>query len=106
MFKNLLKELRSINSVQKNLVLADAVVAPMTISVLEKHLAELQRRYPQTNSQELTYAEQEWARRADGKIQAIKAVRERTRLGLKEAKDLVEAWMQKNLGFTYHPRGY
>lgn len=40
-----------------------------------------------------------------GKIQAIKLYRERTKSGLKEAKDAVEAWMQKHLGSTsiYNP---
>lgn len=34
------------------------------------------------------------------KINAIKEMRSRTGLGLKEAKDAVEAWMLKNLGYS------
>jgi ribosomal protein L7/L12 len=56
----------------------------------------------------LTWAEVEKARDPDGKIPAIKMVRERLMkdgkpFGLKEAKDLVEGWMQKHLGFINHP---
>lgn len=56
----------------------------------------------------LTPEEAKLARTKDGKLAAIKAVR--TRLagdglpyGLKEAKDIVENWMQKHLGFMYWP---
>jgi ribosomal protein L7/L12 len=37
------------------------------------------------------------------KIPAIKKIRERTGLGLKEAKDMAERWMSINLGFTNWP---
>lgn len=46
---------------------------------------------------DLTPAEQEIARQGwHNRIPVIKAVRERTGLGLKEAKDFVEAWMSRN----------
>jgi hypothetical protein len=56
----------------------------------------------------LTEAEAEKARVPGGKIQAIKMVRERfikegKPHGLKEAKDAVDGWMEKHLGFIYHP---
>lgn len=57
----------------------------------------------------LTEAEAAKAREPAGKIPAIKLVRERfikygKSIGLKEAKDIVEAWMQKHLGFMYWPQ--
>jgi ribosomal protein L7/L12 len=55
------------------------------------------------NPNNLTKAEQLKARETYGKIPAIKMVRERTGVGLKEAKDAVENWMGKNLGYTHVP---
>jgi ribosomal protein L7/L12 len=51
----------------------------------------------------LTLEEEDFAKRRDGKIGAIKRVRERTGMGLKESKDHVEGWMQEKLGFTHWP---
>jgi ribosomal protein L7/L12 len=56
------------------------------------------------NPNKLTADERTLACQVDGKIPAIKLVRERCRCGLKEAKDAVDNWMKKNLGFTSHPR--
>lgn len=63
------------------------------------------------NPNKLTADERTLACQVNGKIPAIKLVRERCgknsngvyKLGLKEAKDAVENWMKKNLGFTSHP---
>lgn len=52
---------------------------------------------------QLTKEEQAKAREQYGKIQAIKLYRERTGMGLKEAKDAVEDWMEKNMGYRYYP---
>jgi ribosomal protein L7/L12 len=59
----------------------------------------------------LTPEEAKLASDRNGKIPAIKLVRERRRkynpdgtFGLKEAKDLVEDWMEKHLGFRSWPR--
>lgn len=40
------------------------------------------------------------------KIPAIKLLRERTGMGLKEAKDAVEAYMQKVFGYTHYTSNY
>ena len=37
------------------------------------------------------------------KIQAIKLYRERTKQGLKESKEAIEAWMRKHLGYESFP---
>lgn len=42
--------------------------------------------------------------RDDKKIGAIKEYRQRTGLGLREAKDAVEGWMLKNLGYANKPK--
>ena len=62
-----------------------------------------------TTTGDLTYEEQQIASRRDarlgtvgcGRISAIKAVKERLHIGLKEAKDMVDKWMDKNLGTNY-----
>jgi ribosomal protein L7/L12 len=51
----------------------------------------------------LTPQEAATANRREGKIPAIKLYRDRTGCGLKEAKDAVEEYMLKMLGFTYWP---
>lgn len=61
-----------------------------------------QRPEARAKSLELDAHEQELAKQPTMKIAAIKAYRERTFLGLKEAKDAVEAWQQKN-GYGYQP---
>jgi ribosomal protein L7/L12 len=47
----------------------------------------------------LTEEEATYARQRNGKIPAIRLVRERTGMGLVEAKHHVEGWMREHLGF-------
>lgn len=55
---------------------------------------------------QLTKEEQAKAREPYGKIQAIKMYRERLSVGLLEAKNAVENWMRKNLGFCWWGKGF
>lgn len=52
---------------------------------------------------ELTPAEVAVLEKGKEKIKCVKMVLQRTGLGLKDSKTLVERYMQKNYGYTYWP---
>lgn len=51
----------------------------------------------------LTAEEASFAKKRDGKIQAIKLYRDRTGQDLRQSKEVVEKYMQRMLGFTHWP---
>lgn len=85
------------------------------LAVVDKLRSEVGNVVPANFDRNLTQTEQDtlfgpaWDRGLDGKkrgpwtnvIPCIKAVRERTGLGLKDAKDLVFDWREKNLRKVY-----
>lgn len=89
------KLLRQVSALETYAVYDKVAVATIQKVILTQALALVG-----SDSLELNDAEKNFVDKKE-KIQAIKSYRDRTKVGLKEAKDAVEDYMEKTLGTRY-----